>query len=114
MCGLGNSYYKFSAGSVKTATEVISENSSMYRNIHKNQLEVEKSILDLFKCLIYASNYVFKTELNINANIKVIFDASIIEDKVAIRQRDLQEVQLGIMSIEEYRAKYYESSRRDS
>lgn len=115
MCGLGNSYYKFTAGAVqKTATEVISDNSSMYRNIHKNQLEVEKCMLDLFKSLIYVSNYIFKTDMNIDAKIKVVFDASIIEDKVAIRNRDLQEVQLGIMSIEEYRAKYYDSDRRDS
>ena len=114
MVGLGNSYYKFTAGGVKTATEVISENSSMYRNIHKNQLEVEKCLLDLFKSLIYVHNYIFKTNMNIDTNIKVLFDASIIEDKVAIRQRDLQEVQLGIMSKEEYRAKYYDGDRRDS
>lgn len=114
MCGLGNSYYKFSAGSVKTATEVISENSSMYRNIHKNQLEVERCMLDIFKSLIYASNYIFKTNMSIDTKIKVVFDASIIEDKVAIRQRDLQEVQLGIMTKEEYRAKYYDGDRRDS
>jgi hypothetical protein len=86
----------------------------MYRNIRKNQLAVEKFILTTLRGLIYTNNLVFKTGFNVDSEIAIRFDASIIEDKVKIRERDLQEVQLGIMTIEEYRAKYYEGDRRDS
>lgn len=113
MCGLGNSFYKFTGGSVqKTATEVLSENSGVYRNIRKNQLEVEKFLHQIFKGLLYVSNFVFKTSFNIDTEISIHFDASIIEDKGAERQRDLQEVELGIISIEEYRAKWVDVDSR--
>ena len=115
LVGLGNNYYKFSNGSVeKTATEVISENSSMYRNIRKLEIGLEKQLLDLFRGLLNTSNLVFNTTFNIDIPISVQFDASIIEDKASIRERDLKEVDMGIMTIEEYRSKYYESERRDT
>ena len=112
-CGLGNNYYKYENGGLKTATEVISENSQMYRNIRKNEGAVESCWLKLIKSILYISNLIYGTNYDINVPIQVEFDASIIEDKVSIRERDLKEVQLGIMSIDEYREKYY-VDRRDS
>lgn len=107
-CGLGNGYYKFSNGSVqKTATEVISQNSDLYRNICKMQLAVEKNIYEIIKALLYVSNYFFGTSYNLDCKMSVTFDASLIEDKTAERERALKEVQLGLLSPDEYRAKYY-------
>lgn len=115
MCGLGSNYYKFNGSSVeKTATEVISENSSMYRGIRRNELAVEKFILNIIKACLYIGNSLLKLDLNINTKVSVQFDASIIEDKTSIRERDLKEVDLGIMTVEEYRNKWYTSNRRDS
>jgi A118 family predicted phage portal protein len=114
-CGLGANFYKFSAGTVtKTATEVISENSDLYRNIKHNEISVEKFVLNLMKSILNVSNLIFKTKFNIDIPISVKFDTSIIEDKQSERQRDLTEVQAGIMTIEEYREKWYESPRRDT
>jgi hypothetical protein len=39
--------------------------------------------------------------------MSVTFDASLIEDKTAERERALKEVQLGLLTPDEYRAKYY-------
>lgn len=115
LCGLGNSYYKFTSGSVvKTATEVISENSSMYRNIRKNEIAVEKFLIDFLHSILNVSNLIYGTSFDVNTPISVMFDASIIEDKNSIRERDLKEVQLGIMSIDEYREKWYTMNRRDT
>lgn len=36
-CGFGTQYYRFERGTVATATQVISENSDMYRTIRKHQ-----------------------------------------------------------------------------
>ena len=108
MCGLGHNYYSFDQGTVqKTATEVISENSSMYRNIRKNELALEKVLLNLFRALMYVSNLCLGTHYNIDVPISIEFDASIIEDKTAIRQRELEEVKLGILPVEWYQNKYY-------
>ena len=45
--------------------------------------------------------------LNPDADITIDFDDSIIEDKETERKQDLQDVSIGVMSLEEYRAKWY-------
>lgn len=108
-CGLGHGYYKFSTsgGVQKTATEVVSQNSDLYRNICKMQLAVEKNIYEIIKALLYVSNYFFGTSFNIDCKMSVTFDASLIEDKTAERERALKEVDLGLLTVDEYRAMYY-------
>lgn len=109
--GLGDHYYKFRDGSAaKTATEVISENSSAYRNIRRSQISIEQALIKLVRCLTYCLNVFCGLNVNLETNISVQFDASVIENKDSIRQRDLEEVNLGIMSKEEYRAKYHGES----
>lgn len=106
--GLGHGYYKFSNGSVqKTATEVISEHSDLYRNVCKMQLAIEKNIYELIRAFLYVSNYVFGTKYDVNCKMSVQFDQSLIEDKAAQRERALKEVQLGLLTPDEYRAMYY-------
>lgn len=108
LCGLGNNYYKFVDGTVqKTATEVISENSGMYRGIRKNELALEKVLITLVRGILYASNLCRGTKFNIDTDISVEFDASIIEDKTAIRARELEEVKAGILPVSYYQQKYY-------
>lgn len=107
-CGLGHGYYKFSSGTVqKTATEVISANSDLYRNICKMQLSIEKNIYDIIHALLYLSNYIYGTKFNINCKMSIDFDASIIEDSTAERERALKEVELNLLTPNEYRARYY-------
>lgn len=107
-CGLGNGFYKFSSGTVqKTATEVVSQNSDLFRNICKLQLGIEKNIYEIIKAILYASNYVFGTKYNVDCKMSVEFDASLTEDSTLQRERALKEVQLGILSVEEYRKRFY-------
>lgn len=106
--GLGHGYYKFSNGTVqKTAKEVISANSDLYRNVCKMQLGIEKSLYEIIKALLYVSNYVFGTKYNINCKMSISFDQSLIEDKTSQRERALKEVELGLLTPDEYRAMYY-------
>ena len=39
--------------------------------------------------------------------MSVMFDASLIEDKTKERERCLKEVELGLLTVDEYRAMYY-------
>lgn len=106
-CGFGTDRYKFEKGSVKTATEVISENSDMYRSLQKHELVLERVLIQLIQTIIRAGISIGASGLNESTAITIAFDDSIIEDKAAERQSDRQDVSMGAMSLAEYRAKWY-------
>lgn len=106
-CGFGTDRYKFEKGTVRTATEVISENSDMYRTLKKHELILEKVLVQLVRAIIRAGIGAGVPGLNADTEITVTFDDSIIEDKAAERLQDRQDVAMGAMPLEEYRAKWY-------
>ena len=105
-CGFGQNHYKFENGSVQTATQVISENSDMYRSINKHELILE-AVLDELIRIIVRLGEVLGVDTDPDTEIVVNFDDSIIEDKQSERQSDRQDVSMGVMSHAEYRAKWY-------
>ena len=105
-CGFGTERYKFDSSGVKTATEVISENSDMYRMIKKHEIILENVLKQLVRIIIRLG-IVLGEPLNPDAEMTIDFDDSIIEDKQAERQSDRQDVSIGAMALWEYRAKYY-------
>lgn len=105
-CGFGTERYKFDGSGVKTATEVISENSDMYRTLKKHEIILSDAIIELVQIIIRLGIAIgFK--LQQDTEISIDFDDSIIEDKQAERQQDRQDVSMGAMPLWEYRAKYY-------
>ena len=106
-CGFGTDRYRFEGGQVKTATEVISENSDMYRSLTKHELVLERVLIQLIKTIIRAGVSIGIHGLKENAAVTIAFDDSIIEDKTTERQNDRQDVAMGAMSLAEYRAKWY-------
>lgn len=108
-CQLGESFFKFDGTSIATATQVISENSTLFRNIKKHEILLENVLINLTKVIIKASNDFTTTTFNDikPEEIKIQFDDSIIEDKEAEMKRDREDVVAGIMSIPEYREKWY-------
>lgn len=106
-CGFGTDRYKFESGGVKTATEVISENSDMYRSLQKHELVLERCLIQLIQTIIRAGISIGIPSLREDTAITIAFDDSIIEDKTAERQSDRQDVSMGAMSLAEYRAKWY-------
>ncbi len=106
-CGFGTDRYIFEGGQVKTATEVISKNSDMYRSLTKHELVLERVLIQLIRTIIRAGISIGIPGLQENTEINIQFDDSIIQDKEAERQNDRQDVAMGVMSLAEYRAKYY-------
>lgn len=106
-CGFGTNRYKFENGNVKTATEVISENSDMYRSLTKHELVLERVLIQLIRTIIRTGIRMGAKGLKENADVTIAFDDSIIEDKTTERQNDRQDVAMGAMSLCEYRAKWY-------
>lgn len=105
--GLGTGYYKFDSKGVKTATEVISENSDTFRTLKKHEIILESVLRNLTKAIMYASTTFTPVKFKLDQEITIQFDDSIIEDKDAERKRDMIDVNAGIMSKVEYRMKWY-------
>lgn len=107
--GLGENFFKFDGASIATATQVISENSTLFRNIKKHEILLEEVLLNLTKVIIKASNDFTPIKFGqINDDeIKVKFDDSIFEDRGTEMERDRQDVIAGIMSVPEFREKWY-------
>lgn len=107
--GFGENHYRFDKGGVTTATQVISENSEMFRSLKKHEILLNEVIIGVCKALMYIHNNFtddsFKFDLN--ANIEVKFDDSIIEDKETMKMTDRQDVNMGVMSKVEYRMKWH-------
>lgn len=105
-CGFGENHYRFDNGSVATATQVISENSTMFRTIKKHEIILESVLVELARIILRLGNSVLHMGLNEDVEISVDFDDSIIEDKNTDFSRDMQLLNAGIMNDWEFRAKW--------
>lgn len=106
-CGFGENHYRFDQGSVATATQVISENSTMFRTIKKHEIILESAIKELCRIILHLGNTAMGAGLNEEAEVTIDFDDSIIEDKTTERNNDRQDLAAGIMNDWEYRMKWY-------
>jgi A118 family predicted phage portal protein len=107
--GFGENFYKYaSAGGPATATQVITENTTLYRTIKKHQIILDAVLIDLIRLIIaIAEYYDVESNLDIESEIIVNFDDSILEDKEKDRRRMLDEIAAGILRPEIYVMKTY-------
>lgn len=105
-CGFGETYYRFDGGSVATATQVISENSTMFRTIKKMEIVLEQALVELCRILLRMGNTAMNAGLDEDVEISIDFDDSIIEDKQTDFSRDMQLLSAGIMNDWEFRMKW--------
>lgn len=105
-CGFGENHYKFDNGNISTATQVISENSSMFRTIKKHEIILEDVLIELCRIILRLGNTYMGAGLNEDVEISIDFDDSIIEDKATDFSRDMQLLNAGIMNDWEFRAKW--------
>ena len=107
--GFGENRYRFDGTGMTTATQIISENSEMFRTLKKHEIILNDTLIDIMKCLMYICNtfgdgtYKFID----NTNIEIKFDDSIIEDKESEKSSDRVDVNMDIMGKAEYRSKWY-------
>lgn len=106
-CGFGENYYSFNNGSIATATQVISENSTMFRTIKKHEIILESVLVELCRILLRLGNTAMNMGLNEDVEISVDFDDSIIEDESQNFSRDLQMLSAGIMNDWEARMRWF-------
>lgn len=106
-CGMGTGRYRFENGTVKTATEVISEKSDLYQSLKKHEIVLESALKGMVKAIGRLKGVIIE-EVNID------FDDSIIEDKQSERQTDKGDIAIGAMTLLEYRMKWYGETEKEA
>lgn len=104
--GFGENHYHFDGTNLSTATAVVSSNSKLFRRKKKLEIGYESSIFDLVKAICYASSKFGINNIN-TEDMVIQFDDSIIEDKESESNRAQNEVNIGVLSKQEYREKIY-------
>ena len=105
-CGFGEKHYKFDNGSVATATQIVSENSELFRTIKKHEIILEEVLKEIAQTVLRLGNTYMGMNLNEDVEISIDFDDSIIEDKATEFERDSRMLAMGIIKREEFRAKW--------
>lgn len=105
-CGFGENHYKYNNGNISTATQVVSENSSMFRTIKKHELILESVLTDLCRIILRMGNKYMGMSLDEDVEISIDFDDSIIEDEESDFNRDARLLQMGILNDWEFRMKW--------
>ena len=104
--GFGENHYKYDQGSVATATQVVSENSTLFRTIKKHEIILNDVIEKLARIILRLGNTYMHMGLNEDVEISVDFDDSIIEDKQTDFARDMQMLSAGILNDWEFRMRW--------
>lgn len=116
-CGFGERHYQYgsygSAGAV-TATQVISENSHLFRTLKKHEILLDASLKHLCRLLLSYGNLYLGQSFDIQQEIVIDFDDSIIEDKQSQNSDMRADVAAGILRPEIYLAKKYGVSEEEA
>ena len=105
-CGFGEGHYQFNSGSVQTATQIISENSTLFRTLKKHEIILEDVLKELCRIILRLGNSVIGLSLDENVEISIDFDDSIIEDEETDFNRDMRKLAAGIINPYEFRMKW--------
>ena len=106
--GFGSDGFKWDLGGVTTATQVISQNSEMFRTIKKHEAMLEDALIDMARGLLYVEAVFAGDEaIKLDAEITVDFDDSIIEDTAEIKRQAMLELNVGLISMTEYYRQVY-------
>lgn len=106
-CGFGTQYYRFERGTVATATQVISENSDMYRTIRKHEIILRDVLTDLIRAIIRLGKTAGVANLVEDTDVTIDFDDSIIVDNQTELDNALRLISVGVMRPDELRSKLF-------
>lgn len=116
-CGFGERHYQYngySNGSAVTATQVISENSHMFRTLKKHEILLDASLKHLCRLLLSYGNLYLGQSFDVQQEVVIDFDDSIIEDKQSQNNDMRADVAAGILRPEIYLAKKYGVSEEEA
>ncbi|HOD61780.1 MAG TPA: hypothetical protein PKG96_06720 [Bacilli bacterium] len=119
--GFGKNHYSLGMGGagegrIMTATAVVSMQSQLFTTIKKHEIVLEKALRGFVKTLMQVATMYTPDEFpEMNDNdINIKFDDSVFEDKETEMARDRTNVAAGLMSVVEFRQKWYAQSEDDA
>lgn len=101
LCGFGNERYQWSSGSVATATQVISEESDMFRTMQKHEGLLRQALTGMVRGL-FVVEQAHGGDCNPDTEITIDFDDSIIEDTAEKKRQAMQDYSMQLISLKEY------------
>lgn len=125
--GLGKAFYNIknvegsrTAMMAKSATEVLSMSAETVRTMKKHEIVINEVLINFTRAIQYLSN-TFLDDPDLpplgefaSDDIRVIFDDSVFEDKSTEQQRDITNMQAGLMSEIEYRMRWYNEDEQSA
>lgn len=106
--GLGTDYYKFDSSSgVVTATQYVGDRNDMLRNSKRVSNAIKVSIKTIVDGILFLGKNVMGYAVDDNAKIDIVSTDGVLIDDISSREQDRKDVELGLMSKAEYRAKWY-------
>lgn len=101
--GLGDGFYEFTgSNTARTATEIVSINSALFRNLNKHELIMTSAIEGLCKAILNLYNIYGGKKYNIGTEITIDYDDSIIDDSEKTQQKAMAEYNAGLIDQVEY------------
>ena len=111
-CGLGGQYYTLERTGVKTATQVVSENSALYRSVRRQEIPLRQALEELARVLLRMGNDYEGLGLDEETGITIDLDDSVIEDTGTAFEREARMLELGVLSAEEFRSRWARDRRQ--
>ena len=105
--GFGSNGFKWEQGNAATATQIISQNSEMFRTMKKHEMLLKQAIINCVHGLLFIESTFNGTVVNLDDEISVNFDDSIIEDVAEQRRQALIEYNAGLIDAVEYYVQVY-------
>lgn len=96
--GMGAERYVYRDGALATATQVVSENSDLFRNRRKHLLAVNDCVTKLARAVLWCANSWLSVSCDPETEITLNGDDSVIEDDNTRIQRGMQLFQAGAIS----------------
>lgn len=113
--GFGSNGFKWDAGNVSTATQIISENSEMFRTLKKHEALITDAIVNMARGLLYIeATFAKDSQIKLDEDITVNFDDSIIEDTAEIRRQAMLEFNAGLIDDIEYYMTVYKMTEEQA
>ena len=109
-CGLGENRYRFDQGGVATATQVVSENSAMFRSMRKHEIILEDVLTELARIVLRLGNGYLGLGLDEDTAVAVDFDDSVIVDEETRFDKTLRLLGAGLLRPWEARARLLKES----
>lgn len=97
-CGFGDQYFQIDkTGGMKTATEVVSDNSTLMRNVRKHENSVGDALKDIITGLLSCAKSLEVAAFDDFGVVNIKFDDSIIVDTQTEKQTMLNEIAAGVL-----------------